>query len=209
MSDGLGGFGRGLLVMALKVRGKEVTGWHHEAVGRFGEELPSRIVNNLACCMAGLRLVERLLTSHRLSWEQVFDLSLDACANNMLFAVQEYLLDGRSVNRSVLEQSLEIMARMGLDSQSEVRFMEDGKLIALRFQKFYDRYTKYRRDHAILGEVLSFEQFKKQLRNSDLFVESKNVRFESGTARAYLLNARILRQRCDISGFIGTDNEPL
>lgn len=209
MSDALGSFGRGLLDIALKVRAKEVTGWHHEAVERFGEELPSRIVNNLACCMAGLRLVERLLTSHRLTWEQVFDLSLDACANNMLFAVQEYLLDGRSVNRSVLEQSLEIMARMGLDSQSEVRFMEDGKLIALRFQKFYDRYTKYRRDHAILGEVLSFEQFKKQLRNSDLYVESKNVRFESGTARAYLLDARILRQRCDISGFIGTDTEPL
>ena len=101
------------------------------------------------------------------------------------------------------------MARMGLDTESEVKILEGGELVALRFQKFYDRYTKYRRDHAIVGEVLSFEQFKKQLRNSELFAGYRAVLFDSGIAKATILDYKILCQRCDISGFSGTDAEPL
>ena len=56
---------------------------------------------------------------------------------------------------------------------------------------------------------MSFEQFKKQLRNSDLYVDYKNVRFESGTAKATVLNYALLRQRCEITGFTGIDALPL
>jgi hypothetical protein len=209
MPDALGGFGRGLLDMALRTKAKETVAWHTAAKELFGEELPSRIVNNLACCMAGLRLVERLCAYRKLEWSQVFDIDLDACARHLNYAAREYLLDGSTINKSVVEHSLEVMDRMGLDSQSEVRILDDGALIAFRFQKFYDRYTKYRRDHAIGGECLSFEQFKKQLRNSDLYVDYKNVRFESGTAKATVLNYALLRQRCEITGFTGIDALPL
>lgn len=209
LPDALGGFGRALLDTALRTKAKEALSWYTAAKEQFGEELPSRIVNNLACCMAGLRLVERLCSARKLDWSQVFDIDLDGCARYLNYAAREYLLDGSAVNKSVVEHSLEVMDRMGLDEKSEFRVMDDGTLIAFRFQKFYDRYTKYRRDHAITGECLSYEQFKKQLKNSDLYVDYKNVRFESGAAKATILNYALLRQRCDITGFFGTDVPPL
>jgi hypothetical protein len=209
MPDALGGFGRGLLDMALRTKTKEAVAWHTAAKELFGEELPSRIVNNLACCIAGLRLTEHLCASRKLEWSQVFDIDLEACARYLNYAAREYLLDGSAVNKSVVEHTLEVIDRMGLDPQSEFRVLDDGALIAFRFQKFYDRYTKYRRDHAINGECLGYEQFKKQLRNSDLYADYKNVRFESGLAKATILNYALLRQRCEITGFSGTDAQPL
>lgn len=163
---------------------------------------------NGLCCMAGLRLIEKLCASRGLSWGQVFPVALDGCARYLQFAAREYLLDGGDSNKSVVEQTLEVMDRMGLDPDS-CKELEGGALIAIHFKSVYDRLTKYRRDFAIVGECLPYAQFMRQLRKSDLYVESRAVRFGSDTRKAILLDYRLLRQRCDVSGFMGTEIKPL
>ena len=206
-TDALTAMGRALLDTALTLNTETVKQWHREALPLFRATLPSRIINNLACCMVGLRLVEAMCARLGLSWGQVFSVGMDACVKHMEYAVQDYLLDGGESNKSVVELTLEIIDRMGLTSE-ECRMLEDGN-IAIHFRGIYDRYTQYRRDHAILGECLPYSQFMKQLRKSDLFVANKVIRFGDDTKKAVLLDYALLCQRCDIEGFLHTHIEPL
>ena len=206
--DTLSALGRALLDAALSLSEKDVVAWYDAALPLFGKELPSRILNNLACCVAGLRLIEAVCIKCGLTWDEVFNIDMAACAEYLQYAAREFLLDGGETNKSVVEQTLEVIDRMGLDVE-EVKILEDGAQIAIHFKGVYDRYTKYRRDHAIIGECLSYAQFMRQLWKSDLFIETRVVRFGSETKKAAVLNYAALRKRCDISGFSGTEVEPL
>ena len=209
-ADLLGSLGRSLLCVALKTTSAEVCAWHEEGLGCFAKELPSRVVNNLACMYAGLNLVEKLCAELGLSWQEVFSFNREACRKYVEYAAREYLLDGGTYNKSIVEQTLEIISRMGLDPKTEYAIIDDGKVLALWLNHVYDGYTKYRKDYAIVGETLSYAQFKKQLQHSDFFMES-NVQKRIGTEnrRVWTLNYELLRTRCDVSGFELTEVEPL
>ena len=208
MQIGLPKVGRALLDTALTLSTKAVQQWHDEALALFNPALPSRVVNNLACCMVGVRLLEALCARQGFAWGQVFPISIDACVKHMEYAVREYLLDGGDANKSVIEQTLEVMDRMTVSAE-HCAFSKDGKEVAFLFARFYDQYTKYRRDHAIYGECLSYNQFVKQLKKSDLFLAFKTVRIGSATPKAYVLDYEMIQQRCNVSGFLGTDVPPL
>lgn len=199
--------GRALLDTALTLSRTAVKLWYNEALPLFKVTLPSRILNNLACCMVGLRLLEALCTRLGFSWDQVFTINMDACVKYMEYAVQDYLLDGGESNKSVVEQTLEVIDRMGL-SDEDCRILDDDN-IAIHFRGVYDRYTQYRRDHAILGECLPYSQFMKQLRKSELYIETRTVRFGDDPKKAIILHYGLLRQRCDIEGFLQTQVKPL
>ena len=103
-------------------------------------------------------------------------------------------------NRSVVEETLEIMARMpyGLGFTTRI---EKGKLY-LCLSRLYDLYTKYRKECAITGEVLELRQFQKQLEHSEYFIQ-KNVQkyFDGTNHRCWVLDYNLLQQRCDVTGF--------
>ena len=208
MQGALTEMGRALLDTALTLNTATARQWFDEALPLFNGRLPSRVVNNLACCMAGLRLAQAMCNRLGFSWGQVFSVGLDACAKHLEYAAREYLLDGGESNKSVVEQTLEVMDRMTV-SPEYCAFSKDGKEVAFLFARFYDQYTKYRRDHAIYGECLPYNQFIKQLKKSDLFVGYKTARIGPGTPKAYVLNYELIRQRCDVTGFLGTDVPPL
>ena len=207
MQGALTEMGRALLDTALTLNTATARQWFDEALPLFSGKLPSRVVNNLACCMAGLRLTEAMCSRLGFSWGQVFPVGMDACAKHLVYAAREYLLDGGESNKSVVEQTLEVMDRMGLN-EDECRRL-DGDVIALHVKGFYDRYTQYRREHAIMGECLPYAQFMKQLRKSDLYLETRNVRIGEDQRKAVLLNYALLRQRCDVDGFLKSQVEPL
>ena len=208
MQGALTEMGRALLDTALTLNTATARQWFDEALPLFNGRLPSRVVNNLACCMAGLRLAQAMCNRLGFSWGQVFSVGLDACAKHLEYAAREYLLDGGESNKSVVEQTLEVMDRMTV-SPEYCAFSKDGKEVAFLFARFYDQYTKYRRDHAIYGECLPYNQFIKQVKKSDLFVGYKTARIGPGTPKAYVLNYELIRQRCDVTGFLGTDVPPL
>jgi len=208
--DLLGGFGRSLLDTALRTSIEDVRTWYDEGLHSFAKELPSRIVSNLSCCYAGLCLIEQLCQSLDLSWPEVFPYNREACRKYLEYAAREYLLDGSTSNKSVVEQTLEIMSRMGLDPNSEYSISTDGKVLSLWMNHVYDRYTKYRKDYAIVGEILTYAQFKKQLMHSDFFLESNvQKRLGSENRRVWTLNYVLMKEKCDVSGFEITDLEPL
>lgn len=208
MQGALTEMGRALLDTALTLNTATARQWFDEALPLFNGRLPSRVVNNLACCMAGLRLTEAMCNRLGFSWGQVFPVGMDACTKHLEYAAREYLLDGGESNKSVVEQTLEVMDRMTV-SPEYCAFSKDGKEVAFLFARFYDQYTKYRRDHAIYGECLPYNQFIKQVKKSDLFVGYKTARIGPGTPKAYVLNYELIRQRCDVTGFLGTDVPPL
>ena len=126
----------------------------------------------------------------------------------LVYGAKEYLLDGGTANKGIIELTLEGMARMGLYA-SEWTIMENLDHVAIYFKLCYDRYTQYRRDHAITGECLDYAQFLKQLRQSDLFIAYKPVRISGMLKRAYVLDYEEILKRCDIASFDPTTPEPI
>lgn len=204
----LSDFGRTLLNTALKISPADVESWYTEGMDKFNAELPSRIVSNLACCYAGLRLLEKVCIEYSIAFDAVFPFGMDICTKYMEFAVKDYLLDGGTNNQSVVEQTFEIMARMKLDPK--VYYRIDGSELALWLTPVYDLYTKYRKDYAIVGEVLTYAQFKKQLQHSEYFIASNQQRrIGTENRKCWIINYELLRKNCDVTGFEVTEIEPL
>lgn len=202
--------GRTLLQVALKTEPEIVNAWYEEGVGKFLPDMDNRIINNLACCYAGLKLAEALCAEYHFAWDDVFPYSFDACVRYMEMAAKDYMLDGGTHNQSIIEQTFEIMARMQLDPRTDYTLSEDGNTLYIRLTQVYDKYTKYRKDYAILGEVLPYQQFKKQLLHSDLLIQSNaQKRIGPNSVKCWIIDFVALSARCDVSGFITTEIEPL
>lgn len=202
----LSAFGRTLMDTALRTTVKETMAWYAEGLSRFEGGFPTRIACNLACVSAGLKLVEKLCGAFSLTFDVVFPLEPDACRNNIEYAAREYLLDGGAHNKSVVEQTFEVMARMNLKPDRDFLFEAAGRRLCLCLSGVYDRYTRYRRDYAIVGEVLPYAQFRKQLEHSEYFVEKNKVRrFGDVTQRVWIVDFEKLQQACDVSGFLKAD----
>ena len=198
--DSLSRFGRTLLEKALGTSPDVARSWWQEGMERINPELPSRIVNNLACCYAGLRFLESVCEGFSLSFADVFTIDVRSCIAHLESAAKNYLLDGSVHNRSVVEETLEIMARMpyGLGFTTRI---EKGKLY-LCLSRLYDLYTKYRKECAITGEVLELKQFQKQLEHSEYFIQKNAQKYFGGTNhKCWVIDYSLLQKRCDVTGF--------
>jgi hypothetical protein len=187
---------------ALSLSPEDVREWHEEGKTVFAEPFPSRILSNLACAYAGLRLLARLCVKLGLSWDTVFPLPMEACVGNLSFSVREYLLEGCNHNKTVVEQTFEEMARMSLKPDKDFIFKTAGRHLAVALSGVYDRYTRYRRDYAGVGEVLPYAQFCKQLEHTEYFVaKNKPTRFGEDVKRAWVVDFEKLSQVVDLAGF--------
>ena len=202
--------GRTLLDTALRIQPDEAAAWYKSGLGVFTKEMPSRVISNLACCYAGLKLVEAMCTRAGLPWTDVFPYSFDACIRYLEYGAKEYLLDGGINNTSVVEQTFEIMSRMGLEPKIDYCLSDDRTQLFIRLSSVYDKYTKYRKDYAIVGEVLTYAQFKKQLSHSDIFIQANVQKKLNGVnAKFWVINYGLLMERCDVTGFDTDDAVPL
>ena len=200
--------GRLLLDTVLTLNTATVQQWYNEALGLFNPKYPTRTINNLACAYVGLRVMEAALQRIGLTWSQVYPIGMEQCAKWLDSAAFEYLLNGKTNTSTVVEHSLEIMDRMGLTDE-ECKHMDNG-LVAIYFKGFYDRFTRYIRENAITAEHLPYEEFMRQLRKSELFLESRIVRFGSGDPkRATVLDYTTIQEKCDVDGFIRSQIVPL
>ena len=202
--------GRTLLQTSLKTEPALAKAWYDEGVTKFQPDMDSRVINNLACCYAGMKLLETMCTDYHFSWNDVFPFGFDVCVKYMELSAKDYTLDGGMHNQSIIEQTFEVMARMELDPRTDYILSEDGTTLYLRLTQVYDKYTKYRKDYAIIGEILSYTQFKKQLIHSDLVLQQGvQKKFGTTNSRCWAIDFLALSERCDVSGFISTDVIPL
>ena len=97
---------------------------------------------------------------------------------------------------------------MGLDGKTEYNLSDDKTKLFIRLSQVYDKYTKYRKDYAIVGEVLTYAQFKKQLMHSDVFLQH-NVqhKFNGKNCKCWVINYQTLLEHCDVSGFDTEDGD--
>jgi len=94
------------------------------------------------------------------------------------------------------------MSRMNLAYGEDYTLSIDGNELFIRISHIYDRYTKYRREFAVEGETLTYTQFRKQLRHSDLLIAANTQkRLRSGNTKGYVINYRLLKERADVEGF--------
>ena len=102
------------------------------------------------------------------------------------------------------------MSRMGLDPKVDYCLSDDRTQLFIRLSSVYDKYTKYRKDYAIVGEVLTYAQFKKQLSHSDIFIQANVQKKLNGVnAKFWVINYGLLLERCDVTGFDTDDAVPL
>ena len=195
-------FGLTLLRAVLTITPDTVFGWYRDGLTQFCKDLPSRVVSNLSALYAGLKLLETVCIGYRLLWDDLFPYPFVDCVHLLEAAAREYLLDGGTYNPTIVDQTLEIMARMEPEIEYEYYIVSDSKLY-LKLSKIYDDYTKYRKDHALVGECLPYAQFKKQLKHSDIFIEENaQKRFPDGNSRCWVLDFAKLSTRIDVSGFL-------
>ncbi|MDD4774733.1 MAG: DNA primase, partial [Eubacteriales bacterium] len=209
-SEALGSLGRSLLSITLAADPGSCHEWYAQILPLINTALPSRIRSNLACMGAGLRLLDRLCASLGLSWSDVFPYDMAECMGYIEYAARAFLLEGGTSNKTVVDQTLEIMSRMELDPGSEYALLNEGTHLALRLNAIYDKYTRYRKDYAIKGEILTYQQFRLQLEHTDYFIEKNAVRrINSENRRVFILNYTLLKTRCDVSGFEISESQPL
>ncbi len=206
----LSDLGRSLLMTALGLDPDTILDWHMGCADIFDQGMPERIRNNLCGAYCGLKLLETLCQSLGLSFDEVFTCSLKQCAELLELSAKEYILDGGTHNRSIIDETFEIMSRMNLSPKEDYCFSDDGNLLYLRFPKIYDDYTRYRKDYAIQGEVLTYTEFKRQLKHSDLYVDSNyQRRIGERNQKVWVVRFDVLRQRAAVDGFITEDIKPL
>jgi hypothetical protein len=199
--------GRTLLDVALQTSTEEVNAWYAEGEQRFSDDFQSRITTNLSCVYAGLRLVEKMCRLFKLDWNDVFPIDFETCVKHLVYSVKEYLLDGGTHSKSVIEDTFEVMARMGLKYDKDYIMRLNGKQLCLRLKNIYDRFTRYRKEHAILGEVLRYADFRRQLEKSEYFISNEDVmKFDGRSVRVWTLDYEKLKAVCDVEGFYESDS---
>ena len=202
----LGDLGRAVLLAALRTSSAEAAGWYNEALVKVESSLPSRVINNISCCFAGLKLLEKLCTEYRLPWDEVFSIHMDACLKYLEYGTNEFLLDGGFNNKSIVEQTFEVMSRMKLTPNIDYIISDDGSTMYIRLAQLYDQYTKYRRDYAVMGEVLPYSQFRKQLMHSDILIQGNaQKKFNGVNSKCFIVDFALLKERCDVSEFEQAD----
>ena len=205
----LASLGRTLLDTALQATVEEVAGWYNEGESLYtADNFPARVTSNLACMYAGLKLVERMCINHGHSWYSCFKTNFDDCAGHLSHAVREYLLDGSNYNKSIIVETFEVMARMRLKANADYCFEAAGRHLCLKLETVYDKYTKYRKDYAIVGEVLSLTEFRKQFKKSKYCIKNNaTVRMNGKVTKVWKADYEALSQVCDVSGFMEGEDE--
>lgn len=201
--------GRSLLNKALKFEETKIQEIHDGVRHRLEAEYPSRVASNIACCAVGIKLFEIVCVGLGMNFEEVSGMTMLQALQALEFGAKEYLLDGGTYNKSVVDLTIEVFDRMKLVMDFDYRFFDDGALIALDIKGVYDSYTKYHRDHALANECLDYRQFIRQLRYKEYFREYKNVRFENGIRKAFVLDFKLLAKSCDVGNIENTRNRNL
>ena len=205
-------FGATLLNTALKTDPAKVKSWYEEGNNVFNSNLPPRIISNLKCCYTGLKLLNALCEEYGIAWNDVFPINFNNCVQYLQDAVKDFLLDGGLTNKSVLLESFEIMSRMPLQKKQDFDITTDrnsGKrTLYINSTTVYDSFTKYKKDHSIPGEVLSRDEFIRQLKRTDYLTDiSRQHKLSGKNIRCWALDYDLLSKKCDVEGFLSNYSE--
>ena len=97
---------------------------------------------------------------------------------------------------------------MRLKHDVDYCFENAGRTLCLRLGDVYDKYTKYRKDYAIIGTVLTANEFRRQFGKSAFCAKANTtIRMKGEATKVWKVDFEALSQVCDVSGFLRRDDK--
>lgn len=137
----------------------------------------TRVIDGLSFVTFGLLMLE--FVCKVANKENTFDEMVQFMVEN---ALENIGCNSKSIVDITLEQmdiGLPAMRQMTPHSHKLYQVINDGTQLAIDFKALYPLYTKYLKDYKLNIDVLPYNDFLKQLRLKNYFVEYKNVRFSA------------------------------
>ena len=194
--------GRSLLQAALRIDPEKLRNIHEEWMSLLAEcqgDLPIRVRNSVANGMLGLKLIQSVCSTADQTLEVLVGKTEDEFLTAICFAVTEYLLQGETHNRSVVEEALAIMfGDMQLQDGVDYQFINDNTQVALDLNGVYARFISFVKSQGLQSDVetLPKKQFLQQLKQTKYFVSIGTTRFcRTRPKQSVKLNAALLRER--------------
>ena len=194
--------GRSLLQAALRMDPEKLRDIHEEWMSLLAErqgDLPVRVRNSVVNGMLGLKLFQSVCTTADQTLEVLVGKTEDEFLTAICFAVTEYLLQGETHNRSVVEEALAIMfGDMQLQDGVDYQFINDNTQVALDLNGVYARFISFVKSQGLQSDVetLPKKQFLQQLKQTKYFVSIGTTRFcRTRPKQSVKLNAVLLRER--------------
>ena len=175
--------GRSLLQTALRVDVASLKQTHESWMAAAAEplgSLPIRVRNSVANGVLGLELLDSLCSELDQPLENILGVSMVDLFRAIHQGVVEYLLDGRSRNRSIVEETLATMfGEMQLEEGVDYQLINDNSQVALDLVGVYGKFLQYVRsnEQASEIEILPKNQFLAQLKQTKYFISLGTTRF--------------------------------
>ena len=184
-------FGKSLLVAALKMSEDEIVRLYNEHLANLKElEFNSRQIEGIAVMCVGYDLIEK-----------VYPDIYGHVDKNKLYGF--FSDEKEAKTKSIVENTLEIYDRIGTLQKGwhyDVKDTRDGgKCFVLDVKNTYDTLTQYCSNHNLKDEILTRQQFTKQLGNSKYFVKYSNCKMRiayDSTAGTAEKNDSLVAKRC-------------
>lgn len=137
-------------------------------------EPAGRVKNNIAMVNTGLALLEKFYKSHGL--ELPVD-TIKQIVRDTQMEAQTISGDTRSAVDNILE-GIFVMKQSALINQNSLKINEDLDEVYIHTPTIYPVFKKWARDTSFDGEIISHNEFTKQLRKMPYFIDTKNVRMD-------------------------------
>ena len=192
--------GRSMLQMALTIDLDTLKSWHAGLMSDAAEFegcWPERIRNSYANGMLGIELLEAVCESHGQYLPDLIGINPKQFGDALKIAIQEYLLQGKNHNRSIVEEGLAVMfGDMSLVAGKDYKYLNNGTELAIDLNGVYDSFTRLVRGRGCAGqiELLPKSQFEQQLKLKRFYKESRTVSMNGRQKkRCIILDAALLR----------------
>ncbi len=197
-------FGKALLLTALKEKTSQLKDIHDKCTAMMNAKYEERIKKNVAVCMVGLYLLDKLCKEYGATIDGVFGMSKDEMKRNIILAIESYTLDGGTYNKTIVDKTFEVFDRMtgAIRHNEHYKPVHNGEHIAFDIKSIYDLYTRYYREYSLQSELVSYDVFRKQLKKKNYYVGYEGTYMCGKTKKCDIIDVYTLSQCADVSNII-------
>ena len=163
---------------------------------------PDRTQQNFANAGIGLAVLLNCFRKQVVDYEQVIQHGRHELLDALYTSFNEYLLEGRDRNMSVVDTALQTMfLRMKLKAGKDFKYLRNQSSssgnpeVALDLDRVYALYVKQAKKQGF--EVLDQNQFVAQLKTKEYYVGQRPVRMNNENQRKVILDVRKLETAID------------
>ena len=148
------------------------------------DDIPERIKNNIVVSSLSYELLKNAFSKYNI---QIKENIIDIIRNSQT----KFNLDFQSKNKSMLENTLEIISTM-MEREVLIKdqdfYISENELV-LKARQVYHKLTKYMNDHKLFDEICIRESdFRNQIKNTDFYINRENKKIYGKSVRGIFLD---------------------